>query len=430
MVVARVRLVLVALSVLSLQHSIVATQAAAQSATVTGWWAGVAPDSGLAYNDGTCSQEVTFTLQQQGNVITGDLVAAATTSGVCQPLRSVEQNGNLSSASDISGSVSGGVIAIRILRTRTFNGVPNQVLAVIGTGGSDPERLTITGNIMGARTWSDSNRNFIPDCDLGSQAGNGECGPASTLTPFTLTAVRLDSPSFLLDFETSATGSDIASTPFAAPEGTVTATAQGSLSVFQGSVGTGRFLLHDQANEASDESAQLAFDFDVFSITLSYDGFSAGEIVIEVLDANLNVIGSFFDPDTAPDRPGGPITLSASGIRYLRWRDTDPNRVSAGIDNVSVSVAPPTPVEQIEEIADIVASLTADGVIGGGTAQSLDTRLRVAATLAATNPNGAVGVLTSFIQQVNALVGRGILSAAEGQALVASAQGVIAALEG
>jgi hypothetical protein len=321
------------------------------------------------------------------------------------------------------------VLALTIVAVRTFNGVPNQVLAVIGTGALDPERLTIAGNIIGTRTWTDFNRNFVPDCDLALQAGHGECGPAPAPTPITLSAVRLDSPSFLLDFETTATGADIASTPFAAPDGTVIATAEeGSLAVVAGSVGTGRFLLHDQADETSDDSGQLAFDFDVSSITLNYDGFSAGELVLEVLDADLNVVGSFFDPDTSPDRPGGPITLSAPGIRYLRWRDTDPNRVSAGIDNVSVSVGPSSPAEQIDEIADVVASLNADGAIGGGTAQSLDMRLRVAASLATTNPNGAVGVLTSFIQQVDSLARRGILSDADGQALIAAAQQVIAAL--
>ena len=429
MVPSLVRLVFAALAVVSLQHSILATPAAAQSTMLTGWWAGVAPDSGLTYDDGTCSQEVTFVLQQQGDVITGDLVAASTTSGACQPLRSVEQNGNLFSASEIGGSLSAGVLAIRIVRVRTFNGVPNQVLAVVATGTSDSERLTIAGNLVGARAWIDLNRDFIPDCDLGLQAANGECGPAPAPTPISLSAVRLDSPSFLLDFETTATGADILSVPFASPDGTVTATADGgSLVLLVGSVGTGTFLLHDQADEASDDSGQLAFDFDVSSITLNYDGFSAGELLMEVLDANLNVIGSFFDPDTSPDRPGGPITLSAPGIRYFRWRDTDPDRVSAGIDNVSVSVALPSSVEQIHEIVDIVASLTANGVIGGGTAQSLNARLLVAASLATTNPNGAVGVLTSFIQQVNSLVRRGILTAAQGQTLVAAAQEAIAAL--
>ncbi len=33
-----------------------------------------------------------------------------------------------------------------------------------------------------ARTWSDANRNYVPDCDLRSPVANGECGPWSDLT--------------------------------------------------------------------------------------------------------------------------------------------------------------------------------------------------------------------------------------------------------
>jgi hypothetical protein len=431
MVSSRIAL-LVALAVISAQLSIVAAPADAQPGSgVTGWWAGVAPDAGLTYDDGTCSQDVTFVLQEQAGVVTGDLVAATTASGVCQPLRSVEQSFNLSSASDISGSLSAGVLSLRALRVRTNNSLPNQVLAVIGTGVVLPDGLTITGNIVGARTWLDADGDRIPDCDLALVAANGECGLSSGLTPFTMNAVRLDSPALLLDFESAGTGATIITTPLVAGAGTVVASAPGggALGLFNAGSGTGSFLNHDQFDETGDDSGQLAFDFDVSSITLTYDGFGAGQIVVAVLDANFNVIGSFFDPDTAGDRPGGPITLSAPGIRYLQWYDSDPSRVSSGIDNVSVSVGLATPADQIDEIADAVSDLTADGVIDGGATQSLTTRLGVAAALTATDPDGAIGVLRSFVRQVETLVRRGVLSGADGQALIDAVQEVIATLQ-
>jgi hypothetical protein len=430
MVVSRVLNALATLSICVLELSITAAPAAAQAGPgVTGWWAGAAPDSGITYNDGTCSQDVTFVLQQQGGAITGELVAASTASGSCQFLRSVEQAGNTFSASEISGSVSQGELSLTIQRVRSNNGVPNQVLHVVATGAIDPDRLTLTGNVIGPRTWIDRDGDAVADCDLGQPVANGECGAAANVTPMMLSAVRLDSPAFLLDFETAATGADIVATPLVVPEGTVTATAEGGqLLVLNGAGGTGRILLHDQSIEG--DYGQLAFDFEVSSITFNYDGFSAGEMLVEVLGADLNVLGTFFDPDTDFDFPGGPVTLSAPAIRYLRWGDTEPSKVSAGLDNVSVSVAATSPVDRIDEIADILVNLTAGGFIEGGAAQSLATRLRVAASLAAANPNGAVGVLTSFINQVDSLVRRGILSATDGQALITAAQEAIAALQG
>ena len=433
MVVSRIALVPSLLVVAAFHFAIAPPGADAQAGTaVTGWWAGVAPDSGLSYDDGTCHQDVTFVLQEQAGTISGDLVASNTASGSCQTLQSVEQAlNNQRRASDISGSAAGGAISIRIVRVRSNNNVPNQVMAVLGTGALQADRLTLTGNIIAARAWLDVDNDRVPDCDLASLAANGECLASSGLTPFTMTAVRLDSPAFLLDFETAATGAAIITTPFATPEGTVAASAPGggNLGLFDAGNGTGRFLNHDQFDETGTDAGQLAFDFDVSSITLGYDGFGAGQIVVEALDVNQNVVASFFDPDTTSARPGGPIMLAAPGIRFLRWYDSDPNRVSSGIDNVSVSVGVASPVEQIEDIASTVAALAADGAIAGGDSQSLATRLAVAESLAADNPNGAIGVLRSFIRQVEALVRRGVLSSAEGQRLIEAAGEAIASLQ-
>ena len=433
MVVPRVALARAVFVVAALQFAIATHRADAQGGSaVTGWWAGVAPDSGLSYDDGTCRQDITFALQEQAGMISGDLVASTTASGVCQTLRSVEQAfNNQLRASDIGGSESGGVVSLRILRVRSNNNIPNQVMAVLGTGAVQADRLTLTGSIVAARGWADVDNDRVPDCDLASLAANGECLASSGLTPFTMTAVRLDAPAFLLDFDTAATGATIITTPFATPEGTVVASAPGggNLGLFDAGHGTGRFLNHDQFDETGTDAGQLAFDFDVSSITLGYDGFGAGEIVLEALDVNQNVVDSFFDPDTTTARPGGPITLSGPGIRFLRWYDSDPARVSSGIDNVSVSVGVASPVEQIDAIADAIAALAIDGAIAGGDAQSLATRLDVAESLAADNPNGAIGVLKSFVRQVEALVRRGVLSGAEGQGLIEAATEAMASLQ-
>jgi hypothetical protein len=119
----------------------------------------------------------------------------------------------------------------------------------------------------------------------------------------------------VLDFETAATGAAILSEPFVTPDGTITATAVGGQLFILPSNGT-HILLHDQSDDNAPDFGELAFDFDVSSITFNFDGFSAGEILAEVLDAELNVLDTFFDPDTSDDHPGGPVTGQgrASGI--------------------------------------------------------------------------------------------------------------------
>lgn len=45
-----------------------------------------------------------------------------------------------------------------------------------GVAGGFPEAVNpITANAQTVRTWTDTNQNFLPDCDLSNQAANGEC---------------------------------------------------------------------------------------------------------------------------------------------------------------------------------------------------------------------------------------------------------------
>ena len=148
-----------------------------------------------------------------------------------------------------------------------------------------------------------------------------------------------------LDFDTAATGLNIVSTPLSTTAGTITAsTSGGPISVDDGTPEgyTGNVLRHSQSVDS--DFAQLAFDFNASSVTFLYGGYTAGAFLAEILDASLNVLDSFFDDDTINDSPGGPVTLSGSGIRYFRFSDTPSAGSYSDVDNVQiqVSVAEPT----------------------------------------------------------------------------------------
>ena len=85
--------------------------------------------------------------------------------------------------------------------------------------------------------------------------------------------------------------------------------------------------------------------------------------------------------------------------------------------------------EQIDVLIDQVDALEADGVINGGQAIALKAKLQAAQQSAANgNATAAANQLNAFIKQVEALVAAGILTAAEGGALIATAGTILASL--
>lgn len=97
----------------------------------------------------------------------------------------------------------------------------------------------------------------------------------------------------------------------------------------------------------------------------------------------------------------------------------------AACDVGAVEVVPPTPAQQVDALAVTVASLGLDP----GSANALTSKLDAAtASLAKGTKNAASGQLGAFVNQVKALVKSGRLSSANGAALTAAANAILAAL--
>jgi FIMAH domain-containing protein len=76
-----------------------------------------------------------------------------------------------------------------------------------------------------------------------------------------------------------------------------------------------------------------------------------------------------------------------------------------------------------------VNALFSQGVLNGGQDNSLVKQLRQAINLMNAGKNaGAIGVLDSFISEVNDLLSSGVLSASQAASLISAAQSVIARL--
>ena len=91
----------------------------------------------------------------------------------------------------------------------------------------------------------------------------------------------------------------------------------------------------------------------------------------------------------------------------------------------TVALTPPTPQEQIEEIAAKVDVLVSAGTLNAGEGNALDSKLDAAtAQLNKGSTNAACNVLGAFNNQVEALVLTERLSPAQGQPLIDAANAV------
>ena len=95
----------------------------------------------------------------------------------------------------------------------------------------------------------------------------------------------------------------------------------------------------------------------------------------------------------------------------------------------AVSFTVVTPQQATQTITNFVNALFSQGVINGGQDNSLVVQLQHAINLMnAGKNNGAIGILDSFISEVNDLLNSGVLSPSQAASLISAAQNVIAAL--
>jgi hypothetical protein len=167
-------------------------------------------------------------------------------------------------------------------------------------------------------------------------------------------AVPAGASTISINFNTPTTGLNILTTPLVTSAGLVTATASGTSTLQLLALGgLDNHLVHVQSDGDADY-AQLAFSFDVFSIQFRYEGNGGGAFTGRALDASLNVLATFFDPDTNPD-PSGPVTITSStAIRFFRFADTPGDTVTVGIDDVVLDTTDPSTAETVPEPATVV----------------------------------------------------------------------------
>ena len=139
-------------------------------------WNSVAPNAGLVYDDGMCGQDVEFELARTGDALNGWIRSARVVNGNCPSILSMEQRTQQLAPTRISGTLKRSTVSLTIVPARTNNGVPNRVTAIVLSGTLAGDQLIMTGTQRGPRTWTDLNRDLIPNCDFAVRDTHGECG--------------------------------------------------------------------------------------------------------------------------------------------------------------------------------------------------------------------------------------------------------------
>lgn len=99
--------------------------------------------------------------------------------------------------------------------------------------------------------------------------------------------------------------------------------------------------------------------------------------------------------------------------------------------DIAFEMPPRTPEERIDGIRDVVLELEATGILGGGEAQALLSKVDAAASqLAKGNAAAAANIVRAFVHHVEALRDSGRLSGAEAEVLIAAASELIEQVEG
>jgi hypothetical protein len=118
----------------------------------------------------------------------------------------------------------------------------------------------------------------------------------------------------------------------------------------------------------------------------------------------------------------------AAGVFTARGRIEDKD---GGYSDYTAAVTVLTPQQGIAGLIERIRDLVDRGVLNGGQGNALIAKLEAALRqLDRGKPQTAINQLEAFINQVNALIGGGVLPAEEGQPLLAAATAILAALVG
>jgi hypothetical protein len=165
--------------------------------------------------------------------------------------------------------------------------------------------------------------------------------------------------------------------------------------------GTATLAFADAADvSAADTAAGFTYSFDCTD-----DGALEATGSANTFDCVYPTAGSFVAAGTVADKDGGTTSFS-----------------------VTIDVL--TPSEAIDEVADDVEALEQDGTLNQGQSNALQAKLDNAKQkLANGQENAALNLLEAFINQVESLMADGILTAADGAALIDQAEAIIQSIQ-